>query len=617
MNNLKRPFIVGSVVLLCFGLCAAQDPAPQGFTRILGIDADISAVRLLPAKLDGLEGIVAQFRGSEDLHYYATMDSAPVPGFELTVIASSDQVAFGEPLFPQPADFRDPLSGERLDVFEGNFDVFIPFKGQPDPTKPLDVKVTVSGQACTNEACTPPTKKGLVLSFTPGPAAPWTTITADLTPRTGGTTGPVAQVSDPNNNGPTYALAKYLFLAVIAGISINLMPCVLPIIPIVIMRLLEHSKASSAKRVRQGIAFCLGIILFFVAFAALAGILQATTGAVLDLNGLFRYPPVTIGLFLAITLFGLVMLDVVPLTLPSGVANRQSSGVGVAGSLGTGFFAAVLSIPCSGALLAFVLVWAQTQPILVSSVTIVLMGIGMALPYAVIILVPGLLDRMPKPGAWMELFKKSCGFLLIFIAVKLGLAALPKERLLNCLMYGVLFSFCVWMWGQWVNFATPTGKRWTVRGVAATLAVLGAFWLLPAAAPTQLQWQPYDASVIAAAQTQGQSVLLKFTADWCTNCKVVEKRVFHDDEIVELMEAKNVLAIKADTTTHDLAATAALKDTYGEAGNVPVTILLIPAKEPIKLRGIYRANELAELLGTIRQARSWIKPLGQHPDSAR
>ena len=189
VNNLKRPFVVGSVVLLCLGLCAAQDPASQGFTRILGIDADISTVRLLPAKLDGVEGIVAQFRGSEDLHYYATSDSAPFPGFELKVIASSDQLAFGEPLFPQPADFRDPLSGERLDVFEGNFDVFIPFNGQPDPTKPLDVKVTVSGQACTHEACTPPTTKGLVLSFTPGPAAPWTTITADLTPRTGSTTG--------------------------------------------------------------------------------------------------------------------------------------------------------------------------------------------------------------------------------------------------------------------------------------------------------------------------------------------------------------------------------------------------------------------------------------------
>ena len=97
----------------------------------------------------------------------------------------------------------------------------------------------------------------------------------------------------------------------------------------------------------------------------------------------------------------------------------------------------------------------------------------------------------------------------------------------------------------------------------------------------------------------------------------METRVVNAEEIVETMEAKNLLAIKADTTTNDLAATAALKDTYGEAGNVPVTILLIPAKEPIKLRGIYRANELAELLGTIRQARSWIKPLGQHPDSAR
>lgn len=605
---------MSSALVLCLGTCLAQDTTPERFTEIIRVGTDYSSARLQPAKLGETAGITVEFQGSEALHYYATSDSET--RIELTVEVTNDQQLFAEPQFPRPVSYRESFSGELLDVFQGDFNVFIPFKDTPYPTTRVDAKVTIAGQACTNEVCTPPTSKNLTLSFTPGPTTQWNTLRAQFAPRSSGMGQTPETATDPEEDRSTYGMAMYLFFAILAGISINLMPCVLPIIPIVIMRLLEHSKASSAKRVSQGIAFCLGIILFFVGFAALAGILQATTGAVLDLNGLFRYPPVTIGLFLAITLFGLVMLDVVPLTLPSGVANRQSSGVGVVGSLGTGFFAAVLSIPCSGALLAFVLVWAQTQPILVSSVTIVLMGIGMALPYAVIILVPGLLERMPKPGAWMELFKKSCGFLLIFIAVKLGLAALPKERLLNCLMYGVLFSFCVWMWGQWVNFSTPIGKRWTVRGIAATLAVVGGFWLLPATAQTQLQWQPYDASVIAAAQTRGQPVLLKFTADWCTNCKVVEKRVFHDDEIVELMEAKNVLAIKADTTTHDLPATAALKETYGEAGNVPVTILLMPGKEPIKLRGIYRANELAELLGTLTQTTSWIKPLGTPLDSA-
>ncbi len=80
----------------------------------------------------------------------------------------------------------------------------------------------------------------------------------------------------------------------------------------------------------------------------------------------------------------------------------------------------------------------------------------------------------------MEIFKKSTAFLLFFIAVKLTLAALPKERLLHVLMYGIVFSFCVWMWGKWVDFSTPASKKWTIRAVAVIIAVIAGLWLLPA-----------------------------------------------------------------------------------------------------------------------------------------
>jgi len=78
----------------------------------------------------------------------------------------------------------------------------------------------------------------------------------------------------------------------------------------------------------------------------------------------------------------------VAMTLPSSVANRETSSTSLAGAIGTGFFVAVLSIPCSGALLGFVLVWAQTQPLTVSSLVLLLMGVGMALPYAVLTSLP-------------------------------------------------------------------------------------------------------------------------------------------------------------------------------------------------------------------------------------
>jgi len=272
-----------------------------------------------------------------------------------------------------------------------------------------------------------------------------------------------------------------------------------------------------------------------------------------------------------------------------------------------GFFAALLSTPCSGALLGFVLVWAQTQPLPVSSTAIVLMGVGMALPYAVIVLVPSLLNRIPRPGYWMDIFKKSTGFLLFFIAVKLTLAALPKDRLLNVLIYGIIFSFCVWMWGKWMGFSTPAPRKWTIRAAALIIAVAGGFWLLPApgqAAQSAIDWHPYDAEVVQKAVAQGRPVLLKFTADWCANCKVVERRVYHDPEVAKLIEQKNVLPIKADTTLIDYPATRDFRQVYGEAGNVPVTIVVLPDGAREKLRGIFDRQDLIEILNGLPEAKS-------------
>jgi thiol:disulfide interchange protein DsbD len=297
------------------------------------------------------------------------------------------------------------------------------------------------------------------------------------------------------------------------------------------------------------------------------------------------------GLFLVA--FGLFMFDVFGISIPSSLAGGGASG-GLAGSAGMGFLAALLSTPCSGAILAAVLVWAQTQNAAMSLAAFLLMGLGMAAPYAAIVLAPGLLKKLPRPGDWMEHFRKAMGFVLLIIAVKL-LGALPKERLVDALFYAVVLSFCLWMWGSWVNFATPAGKKWTTRIVAVLIAAIAGLWLLPEQT-SLVDWKPYDAAAIQKAVEQKQPVVIKFTADWCTNCVVVDKRVYHSPEVAELIKQKNVLAIKADTTSKDMPATAALVETYGESGTVPVTVVLLPGKEPIKLRGIFDKRELIEIL---------------------
>jgi thiol:disulfide interchange protein len=593
------------VCALCVAAWTATAPAgSDNAIELVRNENEFSRAHLELVRLGDRPSIAVVFEGTKDLHYYARSETASSPGGNLKVTASAPGVTFAESVYPAWKTFHDPGLEKDVEVYAGDFTLYVPLANRPQ--QPVDVTATISGQACTNLFCLPPFTQTITTRLDPGTIDSWRQISLPAAPPAAVAPALPKQTEAPSQAVLPYATWVYYLLAIVAGLSINLMPCVLPVIPLILMRLIEQSKRSAHSRIASGAAFCTGIVVFFLVFALISILINLWTGTALDLNSLFRYPAAVIVLFLAIVLFGLAMLDVITPALPSSIASRQGSGSGIVGSLGMGFFAALLSTPCSGALLGFVLVWAQTQSRLVSGTAFTLMGIGMALPYAVLVAVPSLLARLPKPGAWMDLFKKSTGFLLFFIAVKLTLAALPKDRLLNVLMYGVVFSFCVWMWGKWVDFSTPAARKWTVRLIAVALAVVTALWLLPAHQPPQgvsIDWQTYNAAAIQQARTQGRPVLLDFTADWCTNCKVLDRRVFQDPDVAALVKQKSVLAVRADTTSFDYPATKDLKDVYGEAGNVPVTVVLLPNNQQEKKRGIFDKAWLVEVLRKLPEAK--------------
>ena len=108
--------------------------------------------------------------------------------------------------------------------------------------------------------------------------------------------------------------------------------------------------------------------------------------------------------------------------------------------------------------------------------------------------------------------------------------------------------------------------------------------------------------LVQQAVAQNRPVLLDFMADWCTNCKIVDRRIYHDPDIARLIRTKDVLAIKADTTVIDYPATKDLQQVYGEAGNVPVNIILLPDGSQEKLRGIFDKEQLVQILNRLPEA---------------
>ena len=557
------------------------------YVELASSEQEVSTARIEPAQMDSKAGIAVIFEGTDDLHYYAKSETAPAEGLELKIKANSDYFSFGEAVFPQWHLFTDPL-GSKIEVYEGNFTVFVPIKearvsGQTTVIDKGDIEVKITGIACTSKVCLPPFEKTLQAKIDWSGRDSWQSINIEA-----------GDDKQETITAPNYSIAFALGLAFLAGLTLNIMPCVWPVLPLIVMRIVEQAKAGKKQSQAMGFAFCFGILLFFACLAVANIILQIFYGTVLQWGDQYRNPIFVAGMVLLLVVLALMMFGVFNIGVPSSIAGKSGSGKGYSGAVGTGFLAAILSTPCGFGILAFAFGWAQAQHWLVATVVIMVIGVGMAVPYAILTSIPGLLKRLPKPGQWMELFKQGIGFVLLIIAVKL-IGALPQAYRTNVLYFAVILGFCVWMWGGWVSFNTKPARKWLIRISAGLLVFAGGWVFLPTPAGELIAWQDYDDAVIDNAIAEGRPVLIKFTADWCLSCQAVDKVVYHNEDIAGLIEEKEVLAIKADTTANDKPATLALKNKYNEL--VPVTIIFLPGfEEPLRLHEVFFAGKLKEIL---------------------
>jgi len=583
----KTALILAGALILggnCFSLAQnVNEPSPTRPVELVRFNKEFSSVSIEPVRVGTRPGIAVIFDGTDDMHYYANKETAPAAGTELGIEARSEQVAFGKAVFPKWSILHDSI-GTDTDVYVGQFTVFIPVIGTLSDGEG-HVEVKISGVACTSMVCLPPFEKAVTTKLDLGGSDSWRQITIEKAPVTGGAV----------LKSPSYPVWFAFGLAFVAGLIFNIMPCIWPVLPLIVMRIVEQAKAGRRQSATMGLAFCSGILAFFACFAAVNAVLRLFYATVLQLGDPFRNDVFVILLGLLLVVMALFMFDLFAIRLPSSVSNKAGSGKGYAGAVGMGFLAAILSTPCSFGILGAAFVWAQTQPLWLATITIMIIGVGMALPYAILTSIPALVNRLPKAGRWMELFKQGVGFILLAVAVWL-IGTRPPALAMRVVFFAVVIGFCFWMWGSWVGYATAPVRKWIVRAAALLLAVVAGLGLLT---PTReiINWQNYDAALIQDALENDQPVLLKFTAEWCLSCKVIDRTVFGKQDIAELMEQKRVLAVKADTTGKppEYPATHALKNLYNEPG-VPVTILLLPDGQDKRWHGKFFADELRETL---------------------
>ena len=392
----------------------------------------------------------------------------------------------------------------------------------------------------------------------------------------------------PERAATAGSLLPTLLFALLGGLILNVMPCVFPV---VFMKAASLSKMGGAERSaarRQGVVYTLGVVLSFL---ALAGVLIALRAGGEQLGWGFQLQnPLAVGLFaVVIFLVGLNLAGVFEVgTSVQGLGQGLTQRGGDAGAFFTGVLAVAVAAPCIGPFLGVPVGYALAQPAPAALLVFAVIGIGLALPYLALSLVPAAGRILPKPGAWMVTFKQALSFAmfatLVWLAWVLSLQAGPQGILLLGIAL-VLSGLAAWAFGraQGPRGQGSGGIAWRAVALAAIIAAVMPLARVETQAPAlaardggadTLPTVAYDEAVLAELRAAGTPVFVDFTAAWCVTCQVNKQTVLKRDAVVAAFRAADARYMVADWTVQDPVITAAL-ERHGRSG-VPLYLWYAP-----------------------------------------
>ena len=391
------------------------------------------------------------------------------------------------------------------------------------------------------------------------------------------------------------SLGKALVFGFMAGLILNFMPCVFPVVSLKLLSFIitlgqpDSEKRLSAFR-RQNLMFALGVIVWFTILSAVLSALDLLWGQ------LFQSQAMVIGMLvlvfaLTLSLFGLFMLPSFAFREHQGRITKRSAFI-------TGMLATCLATPCSGPLLGGVLGWSFNQPQPILGMVFLAVGLGMASPYLLLAAFPRLGRHFPTPGPWLAKLEVILGFFLLLTCAYLFSLLTGSARTGAAITLGLVFVLG-WFWGRRQNargMRVTFYWRW-LMGCACALLALIFIWNFVLFNKDEEQWVPYSEEAFLAARTNN-NIVLDFTADWCPNCKLLERTVFTEERIKDWQERYNAVFMQVDLTHDNLEGYALLASL--NSSSIPV-VALFPKQNgesselsPIVLRDLFGPARLEE-----------------------
>jgi len=364
----------------------------------------------------------------------------------------------------------------------------------------------------------------------------------------------------------------FLLFALLGGLILNVMPCVLPVLSLKLLGLIGH-EGESSRHVRLGfLASAAGILTAFAGLAAVLAALKGMGGSV-GWGIQFQQPWFLIAMMLVLTLFAGNLWGWFEIPLPSFIGRL--AGIGgrgnLAGQFGAGIFATLLATPCSAPFVGTAIGFALARGTSEIFAIFIALGLGFAAPYLLVAALPAIAELLPRPGRWMIAIRRLLGLMLAGTAVwLLTVLAVEIDR---TAVWAVAALVVAIVGALWARHHLPVRLR------AISPAAVGFLALAALAVPTQFAasrsvavsadpaglWRPFEEAAIARLVGEGKTVFVDVTADWCVTCVVNKRLVVDSSGIQNRLRGANVVAMQADWTQPDdgIARYLAANNRYG------------------------------------------------------
>ena len=384
----------------------------------------------------------------------------------------------------------------------------------------------------------------------------------------------------------TSAIVGMIGVALLGGLVLNLMPCVLPILSLKILSFATQSGAPAAEVRASFVATAAGIV---TSMLGIAGTLVAfkSAGTAIGWGVQFQQPVFISAMALIVALFACNFWGFFEIALPASLSNRigqANPGQGsVWGNFAMGAFATLLATPCSAPFVGTAVGFALAQGPREIFAIFTALGLGLAAPYLIVAAVPSTARLMPRPGRWMVTLRWISGlalaataaWLLSILAAQVGWQTATIAAALLTVIVALLYA------------AHNSGLSQS-RAISGTAVLSLAVLALPLSTdgvrsqqstgtPEQarIAWAAFDEQEIRSLVAQGKTVFVDVTADWCITCQANKKVVLNRLPTAERIR-KQAVPMQADWTSPDPKISKFLAR-FGRYG-IPLNVVFGPAK---------------------------------------